>query len=323
VQWLAWVCVPACGVSGEGDAGGTTGDASTTEAGDVTGQGPSATGSSGSGSEGGSLSTTSDGETTATVGEASSGSGGSSGTPIDAEFEEIDGLVSVEAEHYFEQNNNEPTLVYWYTFAEGEADPEVDCVTNTPCDAGTAPMCNQYPECDPDAIDPAEASNGAYVESLPDRRRDDSEPGTGELGVVNDQENAAALHYRVLFHQAGRYYVWGRARGEGPAANGVHLGIDGTWPDNDLVDPSSMRMQFPNGWAWTQNRRGGTQHTGVAGTDDVSVRDANIWLEIDRPGVHTITWAMREDGLELDKFVMVLDPDFVPEGEGPPETILR
>jgi hypothetical protein len=29
---------------------------------------------------------------------------------------------------------------------------------------------------------------------------------------------------------------------------------------------------------------------------------------------------MREDGLELDKFVLALDPDFLPEGDGPPET---
>jgi hypothetical protein len=315
--------MPACAASPEGDPGGTTGDASTTETTAVSAEGPGGTSSSSEGSEAGSSISSPGTETSATAGETSSESGGSTGATVDAEFEEIDGVVSVEAEHYFEQTNNEPTLVYWYTFADGEADPEVDCVTNTPCDAGTAPMCNQYPECDPDAIDPAEAKSGAYVEALPDRRRDDSEPGTGELGVVNNPDNAAALHYRVLFHQTGRYYVWGHARGLGPAANGIHLGIDGTWPDNDLVDPSSMRMQFPNGWAWTQNRRGGTQHTGVSGTNEVSVRDANIWLQIDRPGVHTITWAMREDGLELDKFVMVLDPDFVPEGDGPPETTLR
>ena len=127
---------------------------------------------------------------------------------------------------------------------------------------------------------------------------------------------------RVHFEQPGRYYVWGHARGLGPAANGIHLGLDGAWPENDLIDPSSMRMQFGNGWAWTQNRRGGAQHTGVGGTDEVSQRDANMWLQIDTPGVHTITWAMREDGLEFDKFILALDPEFTPRGDGPPETAL-
>ncbi len=266
--------------------------------------------------------TTDDGPTSGVDSTTSAGSS-DTGTPVDAEFEEIDGVVSVEAEHYFEETNNETILTYWYTFEAGRPEPVVECVTNTPCGGGNAPMCNQYPDCDGDAIDPAEAIGSAYVEALPDRRRDDSEPGTGNLGVVNNQENAPTLHYRVLFTQTGRYYVWGHARGQGPAANGIHLGIDGTWPDNDLIDPSSMRMQFPNGWVWTQNRRGGSQHTGVSGTDEVSQRDANIWLDIESPGVHDIMWGMREDGLEWDKFVMVLDPEFEPEGDGPPETTLR
>lgn len=99
------------------------------------------------------------------------------------------------------------------------------------------------------------------------------------------------------------------------------MGLDGTWPANDLVDPSSMRLQFPNGWNWTQNRRGGSQHTGVSGTGDVSRRDANVWLQIEDPGDHVIQFAMREDGLEFDKVVLVLDPDFEPTGDGPPETL--
>lgn len=267
--------------------------------------------------------TTTGGDTTSASTDTETADDTSTGEPpVDAEFEERDGIVSVEAEHYYAQTNNETTAVTWYTFREGEPAPEVDCVVDTPCTGANNPECNQYPECDPDEIPPAEAAGGAYVEALPDRRRNDEEPSTGNLGVVNDPTIAATLTYRVHFSQTGRYYVWGRARGLGPAANGIHLGIDGTWPDNDLIDPSSMRMQFPNGWVWTQNRRGGSQHTGVSGTDEVSQRDANIWLQIDEPGVHEIQWAMREDGLEFDKFVMVLDPDFEPDGDGPPETAL-
>ncbi len=127
--------------------------------------------------------------------------------------------------------------------------------------------------------------------------------------------------YEVTFTRAGRYYVWAHARGQGPAANGLHCGFDGTWPSNDLIDPSTMRMQFPNGWRWNQNRRGGTNHTGVPAGGGVSLRDANILLEITEPGVHTIEFSMRADGLELDKFVLALDPDFVPEGDGPPEKL--
>ncbi|MEM9187931.1 MAG: hypothetical protein AAGF12_02050 [Myxococcota bacterium] len=236
-------------------------------------------------------------------------------------FVEVDGLVSMEAEHYTMQTNTERLAVEWYTFAAGAAPPMVTCVTGVTCNNGNRPDCNQYDECDPDEIDPNEAAGNAYVEALPDRRRTDHEPGTGNIGVVNNPEQGPTLHYEVTFTQTGRYYVWARARGQGPAANGIHVGIDGTWPRNELIDPSSMRMQFPGGWRWTQNRRGGNQHTGVSAGNGVSRRDANIWIEVDTPGMHVIQFAMREDGLEFDKIVMALDPDFEPENDGPPETV--
>ena len=265
-------------------------------------------------------STSSPEATSSSTGDESSSSSG--GDAAAFEFEEVGGIVSIEAEHYFEQTNTEATAARWYTFVDGEDPPPIDCVTDTPCGGPESPNCNQYANCDPDAIDPGAAIGGAYVEHLPDRRRNDTEPGTSGLGVCFDPACGARLSYRVNFTQVGRYYVWAHARGQGPAANGIHLGIDGGWPVNDLVDPGNMRMQFPGGWAWTQNRRGATQHTGVSATEDVSLRDANIWLQVDAPGVHVVQWGMREDGLEFDKFVMALDPNFEPVGDGPPETSL-
>ncbi|MEO0605040.1 MAG: hypothetical protein AAF211_26655 [Myxococcota bacterium] len=240
--------------------------------------------------------------------------------PIPASFVEIEGRVVFEAEHFDTQTDDAWTR--WYAFTDGQPAPDVTCRTGVSCGGGNAPDCNQYSDCDPDDIDPADASGGTYLEALPDRRRDDSEPGTGgEIGVVNNPGRAAVLTYEIWVEQTGRYYVWVRARGQGPAANGLHIGLDGEWPRNDLVDPSTMRMQFRNGWRWTQTRRGGQQHTGVSATPEVSLRDANIWLDIDTPGLHTIAFAMREDGLEIDKALLTLDPDYEPDDLGPPETV--
>ncbi|MEM7606699.1 MAG: hypothetical protein AAF411_15185 [Myxococcota bacterium] len=239
----------------------------------------------------------------------------------DAEFQEVEGLVVFEAEHFFEQIRDEATR--WYAFEAGAPPPDVECVTNTECSRDNTPDCNEYPTCDGDDRDPSEASGGIYLEALPDRRRTDDEANTGgRIGVVNNPDQAPTLIYRVNFTQTGRYYVWAHAHGQGPAANGLHVGLDGEWPENDLIDPSSMRLQFRNGWRWTQTRRGGRQHTGVSGTDEVSVRDANVWLQIDTPGVHTIELGMREDGLEIDKIILALDPEFEPEGLDQPETRL-
>lgn len=243
------------------------------------------------------------------------------GPAPEAEFQEVDGLVVFEAENFFEQIRDEWTR--WYPFVADGPAPDVMCRTNVTCGEGNAPDCNQYADCDDDDIDPSEASNGTYLESLPDRRRDDSEPGTGgQIGVVNNPDMGPTLRYHVLFENPGRYYVWIHARGQGPAANGLHVGIDDTWPRNELRDASSMRMQFRNGWRWTQTRRGQNMHTGVSAGDGVSLRDANIWLEIDAAGVHTIQLGMREDGLEIDKIILSSDPDFEPEGLDQVETTL-
>ncbi|MGF1468629.1 MAG: hypothetical protein ACFCGT_21095 [Sandaracinaceae bacterium] len=235
------------------------------------------------------------------------------------DFVEVDGLVVFEAEHAHEQIRDEWTR--WYAFTDGAPDPDVMCRTHVSCGGGNAPDCNEYGDCDPDAIDPADASGGTYLEALPDRRRTDHEPGTGgQIGVVNDPDRAPTLRYRVRFATPGRYYVWVRARGQGPAANGLHVGIDGTWPRNELTDPSSMRLQFRNGWRWTQTRRGGRNHTGVPATEEVSLRDANVWIEVPDAGVHVIMLGMREDGLEIDKVLLTIDPDLEPQDFGPPET---
>ena len=233
-------------------------------------------------------------------------------------FREVDGIVSIEAEHYTSQDNTEDFMTEWYTFEAGEPDPNVSCVTNTVCTSGNRPMCNQYGNCDGDDIDPADASNNAYVEALPDRRRDDSEAQTGNLGVTDQPQRGPILHYSVNFTTPGRYYAWARARGQGPAANGLHIGIDGDWPDNTTVnnENSGMRWQFRNGWEWTQNRRGARTHTGgVSGG-----RDSNVWIEVSTAGVHDVTIGMREDGLEFDKLVLARDAGFEPQGDGPAET---
>ncbi len=266
---------------------------------------------------------------------ASSGEDTTGGVAPNTDFEEIDGIVVFEAEHFTEQTNTDERRLRWYEVSvEGGdiPDAEIDgCVVDTPCTSDNTPLCNLYSDCDGDGLagegnaltDPAEASNATYLEILPDRRRADSANEEPSGGFSNTGGQVAVLTYRVFFNQTGRYYGYCRARGRGPAANGLHLGIDGQWPSNELGDNSGMRWQFPNGWSFVNYRRGQNQHTGGVNIDGVSQEDANIWFEVGEAGWHDVQVSMREDGVEIDKFMFVLDAADGPGVDelGPEETL--
>lgn len=348
--WGIAICVGVFGC-GSDDAGADTEAASGTETSSTGGTNPSgSTSGSGSASTTATASTSTattstttpttastadSGSTTTAATTASTGDETTGGVGPNTDFEEIDGIVVFEAEHYTEQTNTDERRLRWYeiSVASGDIpDDEIDgCVVDTPCTADNTPLCNLYSECDGDGLagegnaltDPAEASGEAYLEILPDRRRADAANEEPSGGFTNTGGQVAVLSYRVFFNQTGRYYGYCRARGRGPAANGLHLGIDGEWPSNDLGDNSGMRWQFPNGWRFVNHRRGQNQHTGGVNIGGVSQEDANIWFEVDEPGWHDVQVSMREDGVEIDKFMFVLDAADAPgEDElGPAETI--
>ncbi|MFC2113029.1 DUF5060 domain-containing protein, partial [Bacteroidota bacterium] len=116
----------------------------------------------------------------------------------------------------------------------------------------------------------------------------------------------AIVHYKVNFNTTGRYYVWVRAYSTGGEDNGLHVGVDGEWPE------TGQRLQWCDGkmsWRWESKQR----------TEEVHCGEPHlIYLDINKKGVHDITFSLREDGFEFDKFLMTTDIDYVPPAnEGP------
>jgi len=209
-------------------------------------------------------------------------------------FEEKNGVVAVEAELFYKQTLTE--IRQWYITSSGK----LPTVTPNP---------------DPDHI--AGASGNAYVEILPDTRvtpKDKlikfEDPGsTGETAkLVNFTDvpgKLAVLHYKVKINQPGRYYVWVRCYSSGAEDNGLHVGFDNSWPEH------GQRMQWcdgKNAWTWASKQRTEKEHCGVP---------KEIYLDIDKAGVQDIQFSMREDGFEMDKFILTNNIDFIPKGEGP------
>ena len=146
----------------------------------------------------------------------------------------------------------------------------------------------------------AGAGGGAYVEIRPDTRKTHDDKLIAGENFSDQPGGLAVLHYRVEFTSPGRYYVWVRAWSTGTEDNGIHAGIDSQWPDSD------RRMQWCEGkksWKWESAQRTQANHCG---------EPCMIWLDVPRPGIHTISFSMREDGFRFDKFILTRDRALLP-----------
>ncbi len=197
-------------------------------------------------------------------------------------FAEEGGTLALEAEHFSRQTFAEKRA--WYV-TSSETVPDV------------------RPDGDPSHV--AGASGGAYVEALPDTRRTHGDRLVTGENFSNLPGRLAVLHYKVHFSQPGRYYVWARTWSTGSEDNGLHFGLDGTWP------ASGQRWQTvrKNGWSWECRQRTEKVHTGVP---------FELYLDIPTAGPHELMMCMREDGAEVDKIVLTRKREGSrPQGVGP------
>ncbi len=207
----------------------------------------------------------------------------------DVVFEEVNGIVAVEAEFFYKQSQTDNRQ--WHRTSPKES-PQLGRDEDKPHLGG--------------------ASNGAYIEILPDTRVTHEDKLIRGENFSNEPGKMAVAHYKVHFNTPGKYYVWARAYSGGAEDNGLHVGLDGEWPE------TGQRLQWCEGkntWRWESKQRTEEVHCG---------EPYKIYLEIKEPGLHDVQFSMREDGFEFDKFIMTMqtDPGFG-EGMGPALKVKR
>ena len=203
-----------------------------------------------------------------------------------------DGSIAIEGEHFTAQRNDD--VRRWYRLSQDGELPEL---------AGAGDPTRWVRSDDAAANS---ASGRQFVRILPDTRKTHADKLIRGENFSPEPGKLAVLDYQVRFPAAGRYYVWARAFSTGTEDNGLHVGMDGTWPE------SGQRMQWCDGkgkWTWNCAQRTDANHCGEA---------MQIWLDVETPGMHTVSVCMREDGFALDKLFLTRDIQRRPEGEGPP-----
>ncbi len=150
---------------------------------------------------------------------------------------------------------------------------------------------------DPDPPHTSTAGGNGYMELLPDTRVTHNDENISGVNFWGNGTNGPSLEYKINIPEAGRYYVYSKAFSTGTEDNGIHVGFKNEKPE------SGKRIQFCGGknqWTWSSAQRVPDNHCGVEKT---------IYLDIPAPGEHNIVFYAREDGFELDQFVLLKDPD--------------
>ena len=190
--------------------------------------------------------------------------------------QEKNGFLRVEAENFYKQTNDSTRK--WYVIDKS--------------------FKSDLKDADPSHS--KSASKNAYIEILPDTRQTHDDKLIRKENFTNTP-GMAVVHYKVKIKKPGRYYIWAKAFSTGTEDNGVHVGLNGKWPD------SGKRMQWCKGkrsWYWESKQRTKEVHCGIENA---------IYLDIEKSGEHTIQFSMREDGFEMDEWLMTTNKTYNPK----------
>ncbi len=139
-----------------------------------------------------------------------------------------------------------------------------------------------------------DASESAYIVAL--SPMDDTQTLLSSSGP--------ALIYRVFFNTTGTYYLQARAASRGDGGFSAYVTLGG----NNI--PGFNRVHWCDSsvdWQWSGASEGGD---GCEGSQRVAI-------EITTPGEHAIGFSARNNGLELDKFVLSTDATLALSDSGP------
>lgn len=130
-----------------------------------------------------------------------------------------------------------------------------------------------------------------------------AQPDSGNRVASSDIANSPSLEYRVNFLTTGTHYVWVRGLAVDADGDTVHVGLDGT--AFGTSDKLQLASNVLNTWGWTRT------------TEDGPVAS----FEVASTGEHTLQVWMDKDGAIVDKILITTDPDYVPGGAGPAESL--
>ena len=129
----------------------------------------------------------------------------------------------------------------------------------------------------------------AYLRALPD---------IGERLSTEEMSDGAQANFPVQISNPADYTIW--LRGMAPDAGGdsAYVSLNGS--------PNSAQAVtgFTNEWSWSRQ----------------TMSNTSAALSLNNSGLYTLSLSMREDGLRIDKILLITDTNYIPTGNGPVES---
>ena len=134
-----------------------------------------------------------------------------------------------------------------------------------------------------------------------------AQPDSGNRVDADYATTSPSLDFQVNFLTTGTHYIWVRGLAADMTGDSIHVGLDSEQFD------SSSRLQVINGDWQIAN----TDIEWTRRTEEGAVASINIT----QTGEHTLNIWMHEDGVIVDKLLLTTDPDYIPTGAGPAESL--
>ncbi len=131
-------------------------------------------------------------------------------------------------------------------------------------------------------------SGEGYIRAVPD---------VGAVWEAGDTAVAPTVQFPVQIETAGSYAAWVRGNAGDAGGDSVHLAVDGVAPDGS----AGITGFAANSWEWSR----------------LTLSNTNATLSFPEAGSHDLQLLMREDGLRVDRLLLITDTAYIPGGSGP------
>ncbi len=127
-------------------------------------------------------------------------------------------------------------------------------------------------------------------------------PDVGELYETAELNSSPRLTYQLQNSTPATYTVWVRGMAPDAAGDSLHVGI------NDQPVAAAGRLTgLTNEWSWSR----------------LTMDNAPATVPLTTTGNFTVKVWMREDGLRIDRLLLVTDTNYIPSGMGPAESLIQ